>query len=154
LRFRDNGHSKGKGKMNPRLRKQKAIAEINITPFTDVILVLLIIFMITTPLIVQTSIKVNLPNAKSAKTSDASNQVNITVSSKSIIYLDGNRITKGELRDKVAATYKSNPSLKVVLFSDRLARFKDVVAVLDIMNELGIRSLNIAAKADFTGGSK
>jgi biopolymer transport protein ExbD len=140
--------------MNPRLRKQKAIAEINITPFTDVILVLLIIFMITTPLIVQTSIKVNLPNAKSAKTSDASNQVNITVSSKSIIYLDGNLITKGELRDKVAAIYKSNPSLKVVLFSDKLARFKDVVAVLDVMNELGIRSLNIAAKADFTGGSK
>ena len=140
--------------MNPRLRKQKAIAEINITPFTDVILVLLIIFMITTPLIVQTSIKVNLPNAKSAKTSDASNQVNITVSSKSIIYLDGNLITKGELRDKVAAIYKNNPSLKVVLFSDKLARFKDVVAVLDVMNELGIRSLNIAAKADFTGGSK
>jgi biopolymer transport protein ExbD len=140
--------------MNPRLRKQKAIAEINITPFTDVILVLLIIFMITTPLIMQTSIKVNLPNAKSAKTSDASDQVNITVSSKSIIYLDGNLMTKDELRDKVAAIYKSNPSLKVVLFSDKLARFKDVVAVLDVMNELGIRSLNIAAKADFTGGSK
>lgn len=140
--------------MNPRLRKQKAIAEINITPFTDVILVLLIIFMITTPLIMQTSIKVNLPNAKSAKTSDASDQVNITVSSKSIIYLDGNLISKDELRDKVAAIYKSNPSLKVVLFSDKLARFKDVVAVLDVMNELGIRSLNIAAKADFTGGSK
>ncbi|MDP3791752.1 MAG: biopolymer transporter ExbD [Candidatus Omnitrophota bacterium] len=137
--------------MNVRLRKPRAIAEINITPFTDVILVLLIIFMITTPLIVQTSIKVNLPNARSAKTSDVSNQVDITVSSKSIIYLDGNLITKEDLKDKMTALYKNNPSLKVVLFSDRLARFKDVVAVLDIMNELGIKSLNIAAKADFAG---
>lgn len=134
--------------MNPRLRKQKAIAEINITPFTDVILVLLIIFMITTPLIIQTSIKVNLPNARSAKTSEAQNQINITVSSKNIIYLDDKLITKEDLKEKVASIYKDNPSLKVVLFSDRLARFKDVVAVLDIMNELGIKSLNIAAKVE------
>ena len=137
--------------MNPRLRKQKAVAEINITPFTDVILVLLIIFMVTTPLIVQTSIKVNLPNAKSAKTTDASDQVSIMVSSKNIIYLDGNVITKETLREKMAALYKNNPSLKVMLLSDKFARFKDIVAVLDIMNELGIRSLNIAARTDIAG---
>lgn len=134
--------------MNLRLRKQKAIAEINITPFTDVILVLLIIFMITTPLIIQTSIKVNLPNARSAKAVDISDQINITVSSKSAIYVDGNLITKEDLKEKVASLYRNNPSLKVVLFSDKLARFKDIVAVLDIMNELGIRSLNIAAKSE------
>jgi biopolymer transport protein ExbD len=134
--------------MNLRLRKQKAIAEINITPFTDVILVLLIIFMITTPLIIQTSIKVNLPNARSAKATDTSDQINIMVSSKSAVYVDGNLITKEDLKEKVTALYKDNPSLKVVLFSDKLARFKDIVAVLDIMNELGIKSLNIAAKAE------
>ena len=134
--------------MNPRLRKQKAVAEINITPFTDVILVLLIIFMITTPLIIQTTIKVNLPNAKSAKAADISDQISITVSSKSMIYVDGNPITKEALRDKVSELYNNNPSLKVVLFSDKQARFKDIVAVLDIMNELGIKSLNIAAKAE------
>jgi len=137
--------------MNPRLRKQKAIAEINITPFTDVILVLLIIFMVTTPLIIQTSIKVNLPNAKSAKAVDTSNQLDITVSSKSMIYVEGNPITKEALREKVSERYKNNPSLKVVLFSDKLARFKDIVAVLDIMNDLGIKSLNIAARADMQG---
>ena len=137
--------------MNPRLRKQKAIAEINITPFTDVILVLLIIFMVTTPLIIQTSIKVNLPNAKSAKAVDTSNQLDITVSSKSMIYVEGNPITKEGLRDKVSELYKNNPSLKVVLFSDKQARFKDIVAVLDIMNDLGIKSLNIAARADMQG---
>jgi biopolymer transport protein ExbD len=140
-----------KGWMNPRLRKQKAIAEINITPFTDVILVLLIIFMVTTPLIIQTSIRVNLPNAKSAKVVEASNQIDITVSSKSMIYVDGNPITKEALKEKVSELYSSNPSLKVVLFSDKQARFKDIVAVLDIMNELGIKSLNIAARADLQG---
>jgi len=137
--------------MNPRLRKPKAIAEINITPFTDVILVLLIIFMVTTPLIIQTSIKVNLPNAKSAKALDTSNQLDITVSSKSMIYVEGNPITKEALREKVSELYKNNPSLKVVLFSDKQAKFKDIVTVLDIMNDLGIKSLNIAARADMQG---
>ena len=139
--------------MNLRLRKQKAIAEINITPFTDVILVLLIIFMVTTPLIIQTSIKVNLPNARSAKALEVSNQIDITVSSKSMIYVEGNPITKEALKEKVSELYRNNPSLKVVLLSDKQARFKDIVAVLDIMNELGIKSLNIAAKADMQGPS-
>ena len=137
--------------MNARSRKQRPIAEIKITPFTDVILVLLVIFMITTPLILQSSIKVNLPNAKSAKTGDTSNQVEITVSNKSAIYLDGNLITKEDLREKMSALYKNNPSIKVVLFSDKLARFKDIVSVLDIMNGLGIKSLNIAAKVESQG---
>jgi biopolymer transport protein ExbD len=131
-----------------RSRRQKAVAEINITPFTDVILVLLIIFMISTPLIIQTSIKVNLPNARSGRAQDGSDQVNITVSTKSAVYIDGALVTKEQLREKIAAMYKLNPSLKVVLFSDRLARFKDIVAVLDVMNELGIKSLNIAARAE------
>ena len=137
--------------MNARLRKQKVIAEINITPFTDVILVLLIILMVTTQLIIQTSIKVNLPKAKSAKAVDTSNQIDITVSSKSMIYVEGNPITKEALKEKVSDLYGKNPSLKVVLFSDRQAKFKDIVAVLDIMNELGIKSLNIAARADMQG---
>ena len=132
-------------------RRQRLVAEINITPFTDVILVLLIIFMVTTPLIIQTSIKVNLPNAKSAKAVDTSNQLDITVSSKSMIYVEGNPITKEALKDRVSELYKNNPSLKVVLFSDKQARFKDIVAVLDIMNDLGIKSLNIAARADMQG---
>ena len=129
-------------------RKQKAIAEINITPFTDVILVLLIIFMITTPLMIQKSIKVNLPNAKSAKTADASNQINIMLGSKHLIYMDGNMVTKRELRERVGAAYSKNPSVGVLLLSDKSTQFKDIVAVLDIMNELGIRNLNIAAKTD------
>ena len=49
--------------------KEKPITEINITPFTDVVLVLLVIFMITTPLILQSNIKVNLPTTSAATNS-------------------------------------------------------------------------------------
>jgi biopolymer transport protein ExbD len=134
--------------MNPRSRKQKAVAEINITPFTDVILVLLIIFMITTPLMLQSSIKVNIPKAASAKATDTSGQINITVTDKSLIYLDDAPVGKKELKEKVAAKRKTDPDIKVILFSDRSAKFSDIVSVLDVMNELGVRNLNIAAKTD------
>jgi len=135
--------------MNVNSRKQRLIAEINITPFTDVILVLLIIFMITTPLIIQSGIKVNLPNAASAKpNSSAKQQVNITVTNENTLYVDDALVTKKELRQKVRVLHEDNPGLEVVLLSDKLVRFKDIVAVLDILNELGIRKLNIAAKQD------
>jgi len=134
--------------MKARSRKQKAIAEINITPFTDVVLVLLIIFMITTPLMLQSSIKVNIPVAGSAKTSESSGQISITVTDKGVIYFGDTPVNKKGLKKKVARIRKDDPGLKVVLFSDRAARFSDIVAVLDVMNELGVRSLNIAARTD------
>lgn len=134
--------------MNARARRQRAIVEINITPFTDVILVLLIIFMITTPLILQSNIKVNLPHAASGEAVDRAGQVGITLSDKNLIYLDGAVVTRRQLKEKMTALHKKNPGLKVILFSDRLARFKDIVAVLDALKEIGVHNLSLAAKTE------
>jgi len=134
--------------MNVRARRQKAIAEINITPFTDVILVLLIIFMITTPLMLQAGIKVNLPDAASAKSGGSGSQVRITLSSRNSIYLDDRAVTKKELKEKISAMRANNPGLEVVLLSDKFAQFKDVVAVLDILNAGGVKHLNIGTKTE------
>jgi len=131
--------------MNLRTHKQRLIAEINITPFTDVILVLLIIFMITTPLILQSSLKVNLPQAASAGPVKEMGPVNIIITNEGALYLDGAMVTRKELREKVSARHKDEPSLGVIVSSDRLVRFKDIVGVLDILNATGIRNLNIAA---------
>ena len=131
--------------MNLRKPKQRLIAEINIAPFTDVILVLLIIFMITTPLILQTSLKVNLPQAASAAAVSEVNPVNIIITNEGAVYLDGAVVTRKELREKIGLRRRNNPSLGVIVSSDRLVRFKDIVGVLDILNMAGIRNLNIAA---------
>ncbi|MFA6350499.1 MAG: biopolymer transporter ExbD [Candidatus Omnitrophota bacterium] len=131
--------------MNLRKPKQRLIAEINIAPFTDVILVLLIIFMITTPLILQTSLKVNLPQAASAAAVSEVNPVNIIITNEGAVYLDGAVVTRKELREKIGLRRRNNPSLGVIVSSDRLVRFKDIVGVLDILNMVGIRNLNIAA---------
>ena len=129
-------------------RKQRLVADINITPFTDVILVLLVIFMITTPLISQSVIKVNLPNAKSAKADDSPGKVNIVIDKKGLIYWEDKVVTRDELKSNIELMHKDDPDLRVVLLSDRLSKFKDIVCVLDVMNEVGIKNLNIATRLD------
>ncbi len=136
--------------MKVRERKQKLVTEINITPLADVSLTLLIIFMITTPLIYQSSLKVKLPQAKSGEQMESGTgtrqaQIDVTITNEGIVYLNGKIVTKKELREEISMLYRHDPGLSVVLRSDRLARFKYIVDVLDALNELGINNLNIAA---------
>ena len=134
--------------MNRRLAKQKIISDINITPLTDVALVLLIIFMITTPLILQSSIKVNLPEAGSGKALASTRQINITIGNDNAVYVDSKLSTRKDLIVRIKAAYRENPDVEVILFSDRMVRFRNIVSVLDDLNEIGIKNLNIAAKVE------
>ncbi|HPM42547.1 MAG TPA: biopolymer transporter ExbD [Candidatus Omnitrophota bacterium] len=131
--------------------KERPITEINITPFTDVVLVLLVIFMITTPLILQSNIKVNLPTVTSAKSDKIVNQVIITVTEKDGIYLGDKKVSHKDLETKIAAMRSYNPDLMVVLFSDGAASFKNVASVLGILNAAGVKDLNIAVNTEPSG---
>lgn len=132
--------------MNKQTRKQRLVADINITPFTDVILVLLVIFMVTTPLISQSNIKVNLPAAKSSDSSSKSQQAQaeITITREGVVYLDGKLVTRKELKEQIKIMHENNPALSVTVRSDRFVRFQEIINVLDPLNELGITKLNIA----------
>jgi len=133
--------------MKRNTRKKRLIADINIAPFTDVILVLLVIFMITTPLISESNIKINLPGAKSGEAAgrDRQEHVDITLNREGILYLDGKIVTKKELSDKIRAMHDNNSELGVTMRSDRFVKFQQIVNVLDILNEWGITKLTIAA---------
>ena len=136
--------------MNRHSRKQRLVADINITPFTDVILVLLVIFMITTPLISQSNIKVNLPEASGEKSQGKirQTQAEITITREGIIYLDGKLVTRKELKEQMKVMQRKNPDLTVTVRSDKFVKFQDLVNVLDPLTELGITRLNIAATAE------
>lgn len=136
--------------MNAKSRKQRLVAEINITPFTDVILVLLVIFMITTPLISQSVLKVKLPQAKSGKPieSERQRQADITVTNEGLVYLDDKLVTRKELKEKIRIMHQNNPDLNVVLKSDKFVRFKDIVNILDPLTELGVTKINVATTSE------
>ncbi|MBF0479003.1 MAG: biopolymer transporter ExbD [Candidatus Omnitrophica bacterium] len=135
--------------MNRKFRKQRMVSEINITPFTDVILVLLVIFMVSTPLIYQSNIQVKLPEAKSAKVGASSDQeVYITITSENVVYLGKEVVTAKELKGKVDDMHKKNPQMAVILSADKRVRFKFVVDVIDMLSELGITKFDIATIND------
>ncbi len=126
-------------------RRTRLVSEINITPFTDVILVLLVIFMITTPLMSQATLKIKLPEAKSAQPLENGNQtkVYLTINNEGLLFWDSKIITRKELKEKLGQIKKQTSDFGVVLRADKAARFKDVVEVLDALNELAIAKLDI-----------
>ena len=131
--------------MNRRFRKERLASEINITPFTDVILVLLIIFMIATPLLSQTNIPIKLPKTKHAEAAQGRDQLTITITAEDVLYVDNKIVTQKELNDRVSLAHKQNPQIGVELMVDQTARFKSVVDVLDMLKAMEIDKINIAA---------
>ena len=134
--------------MKPRHRHPKLMTEINIIPFTDVILVLLIIFMVATPLISQNRIEIKLPASSSETSMKASGEVYVTITGEGTIYLENKFLTSRELKGRMSGLLTKDSDLKVVIAADKSCRFQDVVGVMDMMKELGVKSLNIATRTD------
>jgi len=118
---------------------------------TDIVLNMFIFFFISFSLLYTFNpyriqkLQVKLPEAKSTAPIKDKSQANISITNEGLIYLEKELVTKKELKEKIYIMHKNNPSLSVILRSDRLVRFKDVVSILDILSELGIKNLNIAA---------
>ncbi|MBM3243861.1 MAG: biopolymer transporter ExbD [Candidatus Omnitrophica bacterium] len=118
---------------------------------TDIILNMFIFFFISFSLLYTFSpyrvkrLEVRLPESQSAKPIEGKSQVNITINNEGIIYLDEESVSKKELREVISLRHSNNPNLAVLVSSDRLVRFKDIVDVLDILNAVGVKNLNIAA---------
>jgi len=120
---------------------------------TDIVLNMFIFFFISFSLLYTFSphrvknLAVKLPEAASATTPKNTNQVDITITDEGPTYLNKELVTKNELKQKVSLMHKDNPALAVLLSVDKRVQFNNVVGVLDILSELGVHNLNIAAKA-------
>jgi biopolymer transport protein ExbD len=121
---------------------------------TDIVLNMFIFFFISFSLLYTFSpyrikkLEVKLPEATSATLIRNTNQANIIITNEGLVYLERELVTRKELKEKIYTMHKNNPGLSVILRSDRLVRFKEVVSVLDTLSELGITNLNIAATAE------
>jgi biopolymer transport protein TolR len=134
--------------MNRKPRKQRLVSEINITPFTDVILVLLVIFIIATPLIYQSNFKLNLPGAKNKESVTNTPKINISVATSGMIYLENKAVTMDELTEEIEARRAKDPDMHVLLHSDQATQFKYITKVLDLLNGLQIQNINVAVTPD------
>jgi biopolymer transport protein ExbD len=127
----------------------RPIAEINITPLTDVMLVLLVIFMVTSPLLMMESMKLKLPKSQSAGEEKGLATV-VSITSEGRYFLNDDRIEKSELEGRIGTELKADGNDAVILKADESVRHGLVVEVLDIARKAGAKKLSIATepKAD------
>lgn len=125
-------------------RDKSPISNINVTPFVDVMLVLLVIFMVTAP-IIQQGVEVNLPQAKASPVQDQGDPLIVTVSRDGQVYLNDNEMTPDELRSKLEANRRLNPKKVVYLRADREVRYGSVMAAIGEIKAAGIEKLGMMA---------
>jgi len=119
------------------------VAEINITPLTDVFLVLLIIFMVTSSVIANTGKKVDLPSAQEAgKTPPKA--VNVTISTDGTIQVDGDVVARDALQDKIKAALEVATDKIVILRGDKEIVYGEAVFVLDQAQIAGAEGFALA----------
>jgi biopolymer transport protein ExbD len=119
------------------------MAEINVVPLVDVILVVLIIFMVTAPMIMKPSINVNLPKAASGEATTPS-KLNITISSDGKLNLDGKMVEDSEVQAAAVAEVKKNPEIQAIISADKDVPHGRVVSVLDVVKGAGVKKFAIS----------
>ena len=123
-------------------RQRASFSEINVTPMVDVMLVLLVIFMVTAPMMT-TGVSLDLPRGDGQAMEDSDRAVDISVDAKSKIYLGDEVVKPAALVKRVKAMQKSNPDLKVVISGDRAASYGQVIEVMSLLRLAGIAKVGL-----------
>jgi biopolymer transport protein ExbD len=128
-----------------RSERKKLMTDINITPFTDVVLVLLIIFIIATPLIYQGKLRINLPETRSARTEEKPMRMTLQVTPQGFVYIDNVEYAMPGDTDKIKAkilnTVGNSDNSAVVINGDKDCRYSTIISIIDAIKEIGIKKI-------------
>ena len=120
------------------------MAEINITPLTDIFLVLLIIFMVSSAAMVESGAKISLPEVDS--TSAQPREITVAVTPDQQIYVNSTLTPMEDVEGVLRGLISANPDTPVVLEGDRKVLFGEAVQILSIAQQAGARQIAIAAE--------
>jgi biopolymer transport protein ExbD len=142
---RVSGSSLGK------LSHQALNADINVTPLVDVCLVLLIIFMVVTPML-QKGVPVNLPVTEDPdKTPDTEKQLQISVKADGSVYLGPNVVRKDQVESALKEIQQRTPDREIAVKGDRLVKYGDVLDVLKSCRDVGFNDVGLVAQPKKSG---
>ncbi len=126
-------------------RSNEVLSQINVTPLVDVMLVLLVIFMVTAPILHQ-GVNVNLPRVQAGALSGEDVQLVVTVSPQGKIYLNDAAMGTPELLAKLQAVLREQPDRSVYLRADASVPYGDVMRVLAAIRQAGVQRLGMVTE--------
>ena len=133
-----------------RRQKRKLKSEINVVPYIDVMLVLLIIFMVTTPMM-NLGVDIQLPQTNAKSLQDKKDPVVVSVDEGGQIYLTANGakrepVSVEEFKAKITAFHAANPELQVLIAGDERVGYGKVYSILPILQEAGISKIGLMSQ--------
>ena len=126
-------------------------ADINVTPLVDVCLVLLIIFMVVTPML-QKGVPINLPETDAPeKTPDTEKQLQISVKKDGSVYLGPNVVRKEQVQGELEQIHQRTPDREISVKGDKLVKYGEVLDVLKACREVGFNNVGLIAQSKKSG---
>lgn len=121
------------------------MSQINVTPLVDVMLVLLVIFMVTAPMM-QQGVQVNLPKAQAKSLNVQEETVVVSIDNTNRVFINSTEIPPGELRAKLAAMFETKTKKEVFLKADRNVPYGEVVKTMADIKGAGIERLGMVTE--------
>ena len=131
--------------MKKKFRNKRTMSEINVTPFVDVMLVLLIIFMVTAPLLTS-GIKINLPESSSVLKNEKKDPVTVSINSKAEIFIQKKKFSKDQLINKLSLLKKNNQNLKIYIKGDKKLDYGKVMDLMNLINQSGFKKVALVTR--------
>jgi biopolymer transport protein TolR len=129
-----------------RRRRYVPIADINVTPLVDVMLVLLIIFMITAPLL-QVGVPVDLPKTSAQQVGGKDEPLVVSVNSQGEVFLGETKYELAELATKLKAVHEEKPDQRVFMRGDKAVDYGKMMEVMGVVIDSGFRQLGLLGEA-------
>jgi biopolymer transport protein TolR len=138
-----------------RHKRFKLKSEINVVPYIDVMLVLLIIFMVTAPMM-NLGVDIQLPQTQAKSLQDKKDPVVVSVDENGQIYLSmqgakREPVSAEDFKAKITAFQKANPELQVLVAGDQRANYGKVYLILPILQEAGVSKIGLMSQPESSG---
>lgn len=130
-----------------RNRRKRNIDSINVTPLVDVMLVLLVIFMVTSPMLVA-GIKIDLPKASSKPLSGQDEPLSISIKKSGAIYINNSAIQKKDLITKLKAITKEKYDSRIFVRGDKKLDYGEIMQVIGILSASGFSKVSLVTEID------
>lgn len=135
----------GGGRGGARKHRYRQLSEINVTPLVDVMLVLLIVFMVTAPLLT-VGVPVDLPQTRAAQLTDEAEPLVVTVNAKGDIYLQETMVPRENLVPRLNAVSGQRPDVRIFVRGDKAIQYGTVMEVMGLISSAGFTKVALLAE--------